>query len=78
MVKTVIESGEKDEKKIATQAYVSNPKRIYFLRKEVNNISAHKLQSSLPILLDLELGLKRGENPLNALQKAIIQLSNLK
>ncbi|WP_069791461.1 DNA polymerase III subunit delta [Cyanobacterium sp. IPPAS B-1200] len=78
MVKTVIESGEKDEKKIATQADVSNPKRIYFLRKEVSNISAHKLQSSLPILLDLELGLKRGENPLNALQKAIIQLSNLK
>ncbi|MGY6529539.1 MAG: DNA polymerase III subunit delta [Cyanobacterium sp.] len=77
MVKTVIESGEKDEKKIAHQADISNPKRIYFLRKEVSNISAQQLQSTLPILLDLELGLKRGEIPLNALQKAIIQLTNL-
>ncbi|AFZ48259.1 DNA polymerase III, delta subunit [Cyanobacterium stanieri PCC 7202] len=77
MVKTVIESGEKDEKIIAKQADVNNPKRIYFLRKEVNNISAQKLQSTLPILLELELNLKRGEIPINALQKAIIKLTNL-
>lgn len=77
MVKTVIESGEKDEKIIAKQADISNPKRVYFLRKEVSNISAQKLQSTLPILLELELNLKRGEIPINALQKTIIQLTNL-
>lgn len=77
MVKTVIESGEKDEKTIAQKADINNPKRIYFLRKEVNHISAQKLQSTLPILLELELNLKRGEIAINALQKAIIKLTNL-
>jgi DNA polymerase-3 subunit delta len=74
VVKTLIESGEKDEKKMATLADISNPKRIYFIRKQINNISAQKLRSSLPILLELDLNLKTGVNPLNALQTAIVRL----
>jgi len=74
VVKTLIESGEKDEKKMATLADISNPKRIYFIRKQINNISAQKLRSSLPILLELEQNLKTGVNPLNALQTAIVRL----
>jgi len=74
IVKTLIESGEKDEKKMATLADISNPKRIYFIRKQINNISAQKLRSSLPILLELDLNLKTGVNPLNALQTAIVRL----
>ncbi|MBF2057748.1 MAG: DNA polymerase III subunit delta [Cyanobacterium sp. T60_A2020_053] len=77
IIKTLMEAGEKDEKKIAKIADISNPKRIYFLRQEVQNISAQKLQKTLPILLELDLQLKTGGGALDSLQTAIIQLTNL-
>lgn len=77
MVKTMIESGEKDEKKIAESADISNPKRIYFLRQEIKNRSGKQLLSSLPILLELEASLKLGAEPLNALETKIIELCNV-
>lgn len=77
IVKTMVESGEKDEKAIAENADISNPKRIYFLKQETKNISAQKLLSSLPILLELEANLKLGHDPLIALETKIIQLCTL-
>lgn len=77
IVKTMIESGEKDEKKIAEYADISNPKRIYFLRQEIKNRSGKQLLSSLPILLELEASLKLGADPLNALETKIIELCNV-
>ncbi len=77
MVKTMIESGEKDDKKIAKSADISNPKRIYFLKKEIKDRSGKQLLSSLPILLELEVSLKLGADPLNALQTKIIELCNV-
>lgn len=77
VVKTMIESGEKDEKVIAENADISNPKRVYFLKQEIQNISAKKLLNSLPILLELESNLKLGQDPLIALETKIIQLCNL-
>jgi DNA polymerase-3 subunit delta len=77
IVKTMIESGEKDEKKIAESADISNPKRIYFLRQEIKNRSGKQLLSSLPILLELEASLKLGADPLNALETKIIELCNV-
>jgi DNA polymerase III subunit delta len=77
IVKTLIESGEKDEKKIAESADISNPKRIYFLRQEIKNRSGKQLLSSLPILLELEASLKLGADPLNALETKIIELCNV-
>ncbi|AFZ53021.1 DNA polymerase III subunit delta [Cyanobacterium aponinum] len=77
IVKTMVESGEKDEKAIAENADISNPKRIYFLKQETKNISAQKLLSSLPILLELEANLKSGHDPLIALETKIIQLCTL-
>jgi len=77
IVKSMIESGEKDEKKIAESADISNPKRIYFLRQEIKNISGKQLLSSLPILLELEASLKLGAEPLNALETKVIELCNV-
>ncbi len=77
IVKTMIESGEKDEKKIAESADIGNPKRIYFLRQEIKNRSSKDLLSSLPILLELESSLKLGADPLNALETKIIELCNV-
>lgn len=77
IIKTMIESGEKDEKKIAEFADISNPKRIYFLRQEIKNRSGKQLLSSLPILLELEASLKLGVDPLNTLEIKIIELCNV-
>ncbi|MBL1210744.1 DNA polymerase III subunit delta [Geminocystis sp. GBBB08] len=77
IVKTMIESGEKDDKKIAESADISNPKRIYFLKQEIKNSSGKQLLSSLPILLELEANLKLGTDPLNALETKIIELCNV-
>ena len=77
IVKTAIESGENDDKKIASIADVRNPKRIYFIKKQVRQKTAKQLQKSLPILLDLEAGLKLGADPLTIMETKIIQLTSL-
>ncbi|BAQ62582.1 DNA polymerase III delta subunit [Geminocystis sp. NIES-3708] len=77
IIKTMIELGEKDDKKIAESADISNPKRIYFLKQEIKNRSAKQLLSSLPILLELEASLKLGADPLNSLETKIIELCNV-
>ena len=76
VVKLMIERGD-DEKAIALAAEVGNPKRIYFLRKEVNSLSSQQLLATLPILLELELSLKQGAEPLSTLQTKIIELCQL-
>ena len=73
-VKVMIDSGERDEKTIAAAAEVANPKRIYFLQQEIRNISLAQLLKTLPLLLELETSLKRGQDPLATLQTRIIQL----
>ena len=74
MVKIMVESGEKDEKAIASVAEIGNPKRIYFLRKEVQSLSSQQLLKTLPILLELEVSLKRGADPIATLQSKAIEL----
>jgi len=73
-IKIMIEAGERDERAIASAAEVSNPKRIYFLRQEVNSLSSQQLSRTLPVLLELELSLKRGADPLLTLQTKVIEL----
>ncbi len=77
IVKTAIESGEKDDKQIAKIADISNPKRIYFIKKQIRQQTAKQLQKSLPILLELEAGLKLGADPLTILETKIIELVSL-
>jgi DNA polymerase-3 subunit delta len=73
-VKVMISAGERDEKAIAQAAEIGNPKRIYFLRQEVNAITQGQLQKTLSILLDLEVSLKRGAEELSTLQTKAIEL----
>ncbi|MBW4622205.1 MAG: DNA polymerase III subunit delta [Cyanosarcina radialis HA8281-LM2] len=77
LVKVAIESGERDEKAIATSAEVGNPKRIYFLRQEVKSISSQQLIAALPVLLELEVNLKQGADSLSTMQTKAIELCQI-
>jgi DNA polymerase-3 subunit delta len=77
LVRLMVDGGEKDEKAIAATVEISNPKRVYFLRKEVQSLSSRQLLAALQILLDLEFSLKRGAEPLSTLQTKIVQLCQL-
>ncbi|MDB9501447.1 DNA polymerase III subunit delta [Spirulina major CS-329] len=74
LIRVMIESGETDDSAIAKFAELGNPKRLYFLRKELNAIAAPQLLRTLPLLRDLELGLKRGANPEEFLQMKVVEL----
>jgi DNA polymerase III subunit delta len=73
-VKLLSEAGERDPQVIAKAADIGNPKRVYILQKEVQRLTAAQLLATLPILLDLEVGLKQGAEPITTLQTKIIQL----
>lgn len=76
-VKLMVESGERDERTIAQAAEIANPKRIYFLRKEVQPLKLIALQDSLFILLELESGLKQGADDVMLIQTKVIELCQL-
>lgn len=76
-VKLMISEGEKDQKVIATAAEVGNPKRIYFLSKEVSSLQLEQLISSLRVLLELEVKLKTGAEPLSTLQIKVVELCQI-
>lgn len=76
-VKLMEENGEPDEKAIAAAAAVGNPKRIYFLRREIESLSLGQLLETLPILLELEVSLKRGADPQATLQMKALQLCQI-
>jgi DNA polymerase-3 subunit delta len=73
-VKLMVEIGERDERAIAQAAEVGNPKRIYFLQKDVRSLSLDQLKTALTLLMSLELGLKQGAEPLAWMQRHVIQL----
>ncbi|MBE9195362.1 DNA polymerase III subunit delta [Synechocystis sp. LEGE 06083] len=77
LIKLALEAGEKDDKAIAAQADLSNPKRLYFLRKELRGITGGQLLKTLPLLLELEYQLKRGADPCSSLQTKVMELSSL-
>ena len=76
-VKLMLEVGERDVQTIARAAEVNNPKRIYFLQKEVKALPLVKLQQTLALLLELEASLKQGADPLATLQTKVIEISQL-
>ena len=76
-VKLMVKEGERDQKAIADAAEVGNPKRIYFLTKEVQSLSMEQLTSTLRVLLELEFSLKRGSEPLVTLQTKVIELCQI-
>jgi DNA polymerase-3 subunit delta len=74
IVKVLQEAGERDDGAIARAADLGNPKRLYFLKKELSGIASKQLLQSLPILLALEVSLKRGAVPKEALQTKVVEL----
>ena len=76
-VKLMLEIGESNDKVIAQAAEVNNPKRIYFLKKEVKALPLDRLQQALSLLLGLEASLKRGADQLATLQTKAIEISQL-
>ena len=64
----------RDPKAIAQAAEVNNPKRVYFLQKEVRNLTVKQLKTALNILLTLEFDLKRGVPDQIALQTKIVEV----
>jgi DNA polymerase III subunit delta len=74
IVKVMQQSGNRDNKAIATAAGINNPNRLYFINQEIQNIPVQKLLNSLPLLLELEYSLKSGGAALEVLQTKIIEL----
>ncbi|MEG3894025.1 DNA polymerase III subunit delta [Microcoleus sp. Z1_A1] len=80
-VKATINSDQqRSDSEIASMCGISNPKRLYFLKQEVKEVSANFLSRSLSILLDLEIALKTGDKPDSMLPAllSITQLTHLK
>ena len=76
-IKIMVESGERDDRAIAQAAELNNPKKLYFLQKELARISATQLQQTLPLLLELEFSLKRGAEDTSTLQTKAIELCQI-
>jgi DNA polymerase III subunit delta len=76
-VKMLIEAGEKDEQAIATAAGIGNPKRLFFIKQELQSTTAERLAASLPKLLNLEYSLKSGAEPVATMQLHAIELCQI-
>ncbi len=75
IVKLLNESGEQDTSKICKIANISNPKRIFYIRKKVNHTSSVFLINLMSNLLDIDSSLKKGNNPINVFIENLINLS---
>ena len=66
---------EQDIGKISKIAGIANPKRIFYLRKNVKHCSAKFLINMMIKLLNIESSLKRGNNPLNVFAENLMSLT---
>ena len=73
-VKALQESGERDQTVIAAAAELGNPKRLFFIQKEIGRLSARQLARCLDLLRQLDWGLKQGADPVAHLQTQVVQL----
>jgi DNA polymerase III subunit delta len=76
-VKMLLDAGEKDDRVIATAAGLGNPKRLFFIKQELQSTTTDRLAASLPKLLDLEFNLKRGGETTSTLQLHAIELCQI-
>jgi DNA polymerase-3 subunit delta len=75
-VKAAIVGGVKQDAEIARICQIANPKRVYFLRKEVAAASLTSLSSAVSLLLDLEGSLKLGRKG-DSMLPAILAIAQL-
>jgi DNA polymerase-3 subunit delta len=76
-VRLMLDTGERNDSIISQEAELANPKRLYFLKKEIESLSLPTLLRTLPVLLELELSLKSGAEEGAALQTRVIELCTL-
>ena len=76
-VHTVISlmGNDKDLTKISNLAGISNPKRIFYIRRNVQNCSPDFLINFMSKLLKIESSLKKGNNPINVFTENLITLT---
>jgi DNA polymerase-3 subunit delta len=77
VVKLMAEQGNDDLKAIADLAELKNPKRVYFLKKEIARLRGSQFLGALPVLLELENSLKLGANPEETMEIAIVKIGQL-
>ncbi|MDC3034924.1 DNA polymerase III subunit delta [Prochlorococcus sp. AH-716-P05] len=75
IIKLAANSGNDNTEKICNLAGISNPKRIFFIRRKVKNVSQEYLINLMSYLLDIESLLKQGNNPINVFTEKLINLS---
>ncbi len=75
-VKLMAEAGERDNRTIAQAADIGNPKRVFFLQKEVRQLSVRQLKQTLSHLLELEAALKLGTPETVALPTKIVEVAH--
>ena len=67
---------EKDAKNISSLANISNPKRIFFIKKKVRHCSPKYLINVMIKLLNIESLIKKGNNPKDVFTENFITLSS--
>ncbi len=75
IIKLAVNSENNNAEKICNLAGISNPKRIFFIRKKVKNISQEYLITLISNLLNIESLLKKGNNPINVFTENLTKLS---
>ena len=75
IIKLAVNSGNDNAEKICNIAGISNPKRIFFIRRKVKNVSQEYLINLMSNLLDIEALLKQGNNAINVFTEKLINLS---
>ena len=68
-------NNEQDIGKISKLAGIANPKRVFYIQKNVRNCSAKLLINMMITLLNIESSLKRGNNPLNVFSENLMSLT---
>ena len=66
---------ENDLSKISHIASITNPKRIFFIRKKIKNRDPNFFINLMIKLLDIEFFLKRGNNPINVFTENLASLT---
>ena len=66
---------EKDLDKISNLANISNPKRIFFIRKKIKNCSPIFLINLMIKFLNIEASIKKGNNSINVFTENLITLT---
>ena len=68
-------NNEQDIGKISKIAGIANPKRLFYIRKNVKHCSAKFLINMMIKLLNIESSLKKGNNPLNVFTENLMSLT---